>query len=78
MQSVPLVNPGNNSCTGKLKIILVRARLERDTEMFGSMDPYVHIKIDPDIDMKSKVSENGGKNPGFARQKFEFQIRGHH
>ena len=47
--------------SGKLKIHLEEAKLTRDTEMFGKMDPYVKMAY-REQEWKSKVCENGGKH----------------
>ena len=49
---------------GTIVIIPKTARLTRDTEMFGSMDPYVKVKYDGQK-YKTKVHNGGGKNPSW-------------
>jgi len=45
-----------------LTITIVEGKLVRDTEMFGSMDPYCTITF-KDKKFKTKVHEAGGKKP---------------
>ena len=47
---------------GKLVIMPKTARLYRDTEMFGKMDPYVKFEIGKEK-KKTKVHKSGGKSP---------------
>jgi len=60
---------------GKLDITLKKANLTRDTEMFGSMSPYVLIKIGTVHDYKSKVQHGGGKKPNFNNEFCVFDLR---
>ena len=50
--------------TGKLIIKPVRARLTRDTEFLGKMDPYVKIEVG-DRKFKSKTHTDAGKHPAW-------------
>jgi Ca2+-dependent lipid-binding protein len=47
---------------GVLKIKVVEARLFRDTEAFGKMDPYCVLEF-KEHKFRTKTHENGGKNP---------------
>lgn len=47
---------------GTLLIDVKEADLERDTEVIGSMDPYLECKIG-DVSSKTDVSGEPGKNP---------------
>ena len=47
---------------GKLVINIEEASLKRDTETFGTMDPYCKVIYNGE-NHKSKVKENGGKHP---------------
>lgn len=49
---------------GKLIITAKTARLTRDTETFGKMDPYCKLRYDG-IKQKTKVHKSGGKNPSW-------------
>ena len=50
------------SKSGKLTLHVVEARLTRDTEMFGKMDPYVIIKYRTQ-EWKTGVKDEAGKKP---------------
>ena len=69
----PYVKFGEDSANGILKITCVGARLDRNVQTFGKMDPYVTI-----INGKEKVQTNthddGGSNPVW-NQTFELEIR---
>ena len=45
---------------GTLSVILYKAKLTRDTEFFGKMDPFVELQIGQNHTWRSKVNENGG------------------
>ena len=47
---------------GKLVLHIEEATLKRDTETFGTMDPYVKIHYNGN-DHKSHVKSDGGKHP---------------
>ncbi len=49
---------------GLLKIKVFKAKLKRDTEFFGDMDPYVVFTVDKKK-VKTSVHENGGKRPNW-------------
>lgn len=47
---------------GELRIHVIEAKLTRDTEYFGQMDPYVEIKTS--VEKKKTVTHNdGGRTP---------------
>ena len=48
--------------SGKLTVTVIEARLTRDVEMFGKMDPYVVITNRMQT-WKGKEHTDGGKNP---------------
>ena len=48
--------------SGKLRLTVIEAKLTRDTELFGKMDPYCVITY-RDTVLKTKVIEKGGKTP---------------
>jgi hypothetical protein len=50
---------------GILRISPLTAKLFRDTETFGKMDPYVQIKIG-DMKLKTKTHDSGGKAPRWS------------
>lgn len=58
---------------GKLRVELVEAKLTRDTETFGKMDPYCRLKYREQL-FKSKVMQNAGKTPRWNQVSFlDFQ-----
>lgn len=56
------MEPGMSSIRGRLSLKVVQARLTRDTEIFGKMDPYCVIKIGR-VNTKTKTHKSGGKFP---------------
>ena len=60
---------------GTVVIRLGKAKLKRDTEMFGSMDPYVIINIGENHQFTSKTDEGGGKNPNFKNETWNVKLR---
>ena len=60
---------------GKLDISLKKANLTRDTEMFGSMSPYVLIKVGTVHEHKSAVKNGAGKKPDFKGDFCFFELR---
>ena len=48
--------------TGKLHLTVIEAKLDRDVELFGKMDPYVVIKY-RNATIKTKEHTDGGKTP---------------
>ena len=57
---------------GVLFLTVKEARLTRDTETFGKMDPYCKIDINGHV-FKTRVHQNGGKNPRWGDQ-FEIPV----
>ena len=56
-----------------LKIVLIEAKLERDTAMFSKQDPFVLFKIEKDKEyLKSRVCKAGDMNPKWNQ---EFEIK---
>ena len=47
---------------GKLKLTIVEAKLSRDTEYWGKMDPFVVLKYNKE-EHKTKEIENAGSTP---------------
>mmetsp|Transcript_15939 Transcript_15939/g.24648 ORF Transcript_15939/g.24648 Transcript_15939/m.24648 type:complete len:83 (+) Transcript_15939:29-277(+) len=62
---------------GILTIKLFRGRLTHDTEFFGSMDPYVLVKIGDNHEWKSMVATDGGKRPNFKNDSHSFKLGPH-
>lgn len=52
----------NNATTGRLRLEVVEAKLIRDTEFLGKMDPYCVIKMREQV-FKTKTMLNAGKTP---------------
>ena len=52
---------------------VIEARLERDVETFGKMDPYVVIKMREQI-IKTKEHTDGGKTPQW-NETFELDVK---
>ncbi len=63
-----------NAIKGKLTVKLIEAKLTRDTEMFGSMDPYAKI-LCGGTEYQTTIHEGGGKKPHWNQQ-FDFNIVG--
>ena len=47
---------------GKLELLILEAKLDRDTEVFGKMDPYVVINNRMEK-FRTKTQDGAGKNP---------------
>jgi len=58
---------------GKLLVTVVEARVEKDLNTFGDMDPYVEIEHRMER-FKTKVVKNGGKEPQFNEQ-FTYDVK---
>ena len=52
----------NTATSGALKLTVVEAKLTRDTEFFGKMDPFCIIEYRQDR-WKTAVKQNAGKVP---------------
>ena len=57
-----------------MRIHLVEAKFERDTEMFGKMDPYVKMAY-REQEWKSKVVDGGGKHPVWKDQFWDVDVK---
>jgi hypothetical protein len=62
---------------GNLNVKLRKAKLKRDTEFFGSMDPYCLITIGTVHQWKSTVIRDGGVRPNFHNENTQFVIHDH-
>ena len=51
---------------------MIEAKLFRDTELFGEMDPFVTIEYQG-MEFRTKTAENAGKNPRW-NEHFEIEI----
>ena len=58
---------------GRLHVTVLEARLERDTETFGTQDPYVEIEHRMEK-FKTKVCSDGGKEPKFGDE-FDYNVK---
>jgi len=58
---------------GKLVVTVVEARVEKDLNTFGDMDPYVEIEHRMER-FKTKVVKDGGKEPVF-NEVFEYDVK---
>ena len=58
--------------SGKLTLTVIEAKLTRDTEAFGKMDPFVKVTIGAKT-VKTKVKEDAGKEPVW-NETFEFTV----
>ena len=47
---------------GTLQIKIMQAKLTRNTELIGEMDPYIVVKLNK-IKVQTRVIRNGGLNP---------------
>ena len=52
------------SIEGELYIRVKQARLTRDTEFFGKMDPFVEIEIG-ELKQRTATHKNAGKHPAW-------------
>ena len=59
--------------SGKLHVTIVEARVTRDTETFGTQDPYVEIEHRMER-FKTKPAGDGGKEPKFD-ETFTFDVK---
>lgn len=60
--------------SGKLTLEVLEARIKRDVELVGTMDPYVKFKLRDDH-WKSPVCKNGGKNPKWEGAVWEVDVK---
>ncbi|TNV82162.1 hypothetical protein FGO68_gene4454 [Halteria grandinella] len=57
---------------GVLKILIVRGRLFRDTEIMGHMDPFIQLTMNGQV-KKTSAIDDGGKRPVW-NQSFEYVV----
>ena len=62
------------STSGKLSILILEARLTRDTEMFGKMDPYVIIETRMQR-IRTATQDDAGKTPSWANEVAEIDVK---
>lgn len=60
--------------SGKLTIHILEAKLTRDTETFGKMDPYVVINTRQQR-IRTKTMQNAGKNPKWSNEFFVIDVK---
>ena len=60
--------------SGKLKIHILEARLTRDTEAFGKMDPYVVCNTRMQR-IRTKTCQEAGKNPVWNNEKIDVEVK---
>ena len=58
--------------SGKLQLNLVGAKLTRNTEWFGKMDPWARIELGK-LKLRTKTIVNGGKEPNW-NETFEIEV----
>ena len=57
-----------------MRIEIVEARLTRDTEMFGKMDPYVFLQY-REQEYKTKVLDGAGKTPKWKDEVWTVEVK---
>ena len=60
------------SGSGKLQLNVCEARLTRNTEMFGKMDPWAKIELGK-LKLRTKTIKNGGTEPCW-NETFEIEV----
>jgi Ca2+-dependent lipid-binding protein len=60
--------------SGILTIHILEAKLTRDTETFGKMDPYVVINTRQQR-IRTKTMQNAGKNPKWSNEFFKIDVK---
>ena len=64
---------GEGTAMNMLRLVVVEARLMRDTETFGKMDPFIQIKHQGKT-YATPVHQEGGKNPRWGHTlEFSFE-----
>ena len=62
-----------SATSGKLRLEVIEARLTRDTEFIGKMDPYVKI-VTREQTLRTKTHSSAGKTPKW-NQVFEIDVK---
>jgi Ca2+-dependent lipid-binding protein len=57
-----------------LKIHLIEAKLTRDTEAFGKMDPYIVVNTRQQR-IRTKTMQNAGKTPKWTNESFTIDVK---
>ena len=60
--------------SGTLNIFILEARLDRDTDTFGKMDPYVVINTRMQR-IRTKTAKGQGKSPSWADECMEVDVK---
>ena len=60
--------------SGRLTIHILEARLTRDTEAVGKMDPYVVINTRMQR-IRTKTCQEAGKNPVWTNEKIDVEVK---
>jgi len=60
--------------SGKLRVHIVQAKLTRDTEAFGKMDPYVIINTRQQR-VRTKTANNEGKKPKWPGEYMDIDVK---
>jgi hypothetical protein len=60
--------------SGKLKVYIIQAKLTRDTETFGKMDPYVIISTRQQR-VRTKTANNAGKTPAWPGEFIDIDVK---
>lgn len=58
-------------CRGELHIRRLNGFSLKNTEIFGTQDPYVILKLGDDLNIKTKVHEDAGLNPSWKNLDFK-------
>lgn len=60
--------------SGKLRVHIVEAKLTRDTETFGKMDPYIIINTRQQR-VRTKTAMNQGKTPKWPGEYMDIDVK---
>ena len=63
-----------STTSGKLRLQILEARLTRDTEMFGKMDPFVVIETRMQK-LRTKTQQDAGKTPTWADEVADIDVK---
>ena len=60
--------------SGTLKVHIIEAKLERDTEAIGKMDPYCIVNMRMQR-IRTKTAMDEGKQPTWDNEKFDLDVK---
>jgi len=60
--------------SGKLRVHMIEAKLKRDTETFGKMDPYIIINTRQQR-VRTKTHNNAGKTPKWPGEFMDIDVK---